>query len=178
MEQSWILVSLLTQQYSSGIPFDSHSSSHALPDPSYVSQMIGAAAAIQGPTRDIERFREQVSRHNWRRLKIKILSTLRFGGSLRKKQQQDDLEEASVGSSKTWASTSLSKFLETGASYRQDAGAMLREARAGVGNKLSRWGKKVRGGGAGIPPAFGYTQCLWTFVGVMTTHTIEVFALT
>ena len=39
-------------------------------------------------------------------------------------------------------------------------------------NKATRWYKKVHGGSAGIPPAFTLRQCLWTFIGVIITHTI------
>ena len=106
--------------------------------------MIGAAAAIQGPTRDVKRFREHVARQNWRRAKIKLISTVRFGGTLRKKEKELDgaVEEPSVGS---FRRSPIGKLLESSASYRQDAREALRVARTGMVNKLSRWKKKVRG---------------------------------
>jgi hypothetical protein len=32
--------------------------------------------------------------------------------------------------------------------------------------------KKVHGGSTGIPSPFTYTQCMWTFIGVIMMHTI------
>ncbi|KAL7533863.1 hypothetical protein ACHAWF_004641, partial [Thalassiosira exigua] len=138
------------------------------------AQLIGAAAAVQGPTREVKRFREEVSYQNWHRMKIKLLTIVRFGGSLRRKAREEEDDGGPGGSRRKMYRTksSLKVFLENAGSYRQSAREAAIEAKDNAKSKISRWGKKVQGGSAGIPPAFGVTQSLWTFVGVMTTHTI------
>jgi hypothetical protein len=38
--------------------------------------------------------------------------------------------------------------------------------------KSMKWWTKIQGGHASIPPSFNINQCMWTFAGVYSTHTI------
>lgn len=134
------------------------------------AHLIGAAAAIQDPIKQSKAFREEVSYQNWQRMKIKLLTIVRFGGLLRRTaKEQSDM------TSKPDATTSKSLILhlrETASRMQNDAKETLNDAKDIAQSKSTRWFKKIRGGSAGIPPRFSYNQCLWTFAGVMTTHTI------
>lgn len=61
---------------------------------------------------------------------------------------------------------------ESASRLRHDAKATLTEAKDGVKSRAARWLQKASGGGAAIPPSFTNSQTLWTFLGVMITHTI------
>ncbi|KAK1748675.1 hypothetical protein QTG54_000614 [Skeletonema marinoi] len=50
------------------------------------SQMIGAAAAFRPAQEASEAYLQEKSHQTWRRVKIKILTIMRFGGSLRAKK--------------------------------------------------------------------------------------------
>lgn len=97
------------------------------------------------------------------------MTVVRLGGSLRQpaKEPTDVAEVDHVPRRST-----ISQFIET--SYRDGIEVMklLGQVKEGLQSRSTRWCKKVRGGSAGIPPSFSIRQCLWTFVGVMTTHTI------
>ncbi len=66
----------------------------------------------------------------------------------------------------------MDQLQEVSVRVREDAKETMNEAKDIAKTKAHRWLKKVQGGSAGIPPAFSYSQCLWTFIGVMITHTI------
>lgn len=134
------------------------------------AQLIAAAAAIQDPMEQVKEFREEVSYQNWHKMKIKILTMVRFGGTLRrtaKKQTGMTSSRPKVGKR-----SSIARLHEKSSRLRNDTKATLNEVKESAKNRVSRWLKKVQGGSAGIPPSFSYRQCLWTFIGVMTTHTI------
>lgn len=103
-------------------------------------------------------------------MKIKLLTIVRFGGTLRK----DAKAGGGMVSSrpKMERKLSIAKMREASARIRNDAKATINEAKESAKNKATRWYKKVHGGSAGIPPAFTLRQCLWTFIGVIVTHTI------
>ena len=68
--------------------------------------------------------------------------------------------------------SSVQLLREASVRLRENAKETAEEVKEAAKNKATRWGKKVRGGSAGIPPSFTWVQCFWTFVGVITTHTI------
>ena len=119
----------------------------------------------------IKEFREKVSYDNWHRMKIKLLTIVRFMGTLRweEKRQAGMVDDSS---SKLKRKPILEKFREASVRFKKDSKKTIIEVKDSAQMKLSRWGKKVQGGSAGIPPSFGWDQTLWTFIGVMTTHTI------
>mmetsp|Transcript_34507 Transcript_34507/g.83519 ORF Transcript_34507/g.83519 Transcript_34507/m.83519 type:complete len:550 (+) Transcript_34507:35-1684(+) len=131
------------------------------------AQFIGAAATIQGSMGQVQAFREELSYQNWHRMKVKLLTIIRFGGSLRAKAPQQEVEMTSNPGMKRKMS-----LREMASSYGKSVNQSFREAKDGAKSKGARWLKKIHGGSAGIPPSFGYRQCMWTFIGVMTTHTI------
>ena len=119
----------------------------------------------------VKAFRDDVSYQNWHRMKIKLLTVIRFGGSLRSKVDQQ--KDARVSKPKLRRkSSSMEMIHEASKRLRQDAKQTFHEVKDGAKTKVSRWFKKIQGGSAGIPPSFSYSQCLWTFIGVMTTNTI------
>ncbi len=133
-------------------------------------QLIGAAAAIQTPKEEVKQFREEVRHNNWHHAKVKTMAIVRFGGALRREGKQQDTAPAARKKPKMVRSRSSIVRLRE-ASHRI-AKATIVEAKEGAKNRVSRWAKKLQGGSAGIPPAFTFRQSLWTFIGVMTTHTI------
>ena len=68
--------------------------------------------------------------------------------------------------------SSFELIREASVRIRENAKDTVDEVKEAAKNKATRWAKKVRGGSAGIAPAFTLRQCLWTFVGVVTTHTM------
>lgn len=122
-----------------------------------------------------KQFREEVSYQNWHRLKVKILTVMRFGGCLRKAMEDNASKKADKldrPSRKMGRMSSISSFREATRSFRKSARDVIVEAKDGARAKAERWAVKVRGGGAGIPPSFTYRQCMWTFLGVIITHTV------
>ena len=128
--------------------------------------MIGAAAAIQGPTEQIKAFREEVSYGNWHRIKVKLLTTVRLGGTLRKTAKEQACIP-SIPELKRKSSMAVATV-----HFFEGAKEIMNAAKSIVKNKSSRWLKKIQGGSTGIPPSHSYRVCLWTFIGVITTHTI------
>ena len=122
----------------------------------------------------IKSFRKEEAQENWRKLRIKVLTVVRFGGCLRnalkvvdsttnqKKQKKASMRRRS----------SIARLSEASVRLRNNTKETLNEAKEAAKNKATRWGKKVRGGSAGIPPSFTWVQCFWSFLGVITTHTI------
>ena len=132
--------------------------------------MIGAAAAIQTPLKQVKAFRKEEAFNNWHRLKIKLLTIVRMLGVLR---YSDDKTGGMTGKPKSEKRKSSFELIrEASVRIRENAKDTVDEVKKAAKNKATRWAKKVRGGSAGIAPAFTLRQCLWTFVGVVTTHTM------
>ena len=134
------------------------------------AQLIGAAAAIQDPIERVLAFRKEEAFNNWHRLKIKLLTIVRMLGVLR--YTNENSGGLSSDRPKLEKKSSIAMLREASARFRENAKETAEEVKEAAKNKATRWGKKVRGGSAGIAPAFTWRQCLWTFVGVVTTHTI------
>lgn len=110
---------------------------------SVAAQSIGAAAAIQTPMEQIKEFREEVSYQNWHKVKIKVLTIIRFGGCLRQKgkgkAQASTMDRAKRRKSK------IDSFRETARSFRKNTKETVAEVKDSAKVKVSRWSKKVRG---------------------------------
>ena len=133
--------------------------------------MIGAAAAIQTPLKQVKAFRKEEAFNNWHRLKIKLLTIVRMLGVLR---YSDDKKGGGISDKPKLEKrkSSVQLLREASVRLRENAKETAEEVKEAAKKKATRWGKKVRGGSAGIPPSFTWVQCFWTFVGVITTHTI------
>lgn len=120
----------------------------------------------------IKSFRKEEAKQNWRKLRIKVLTVVRFGGCLRNAVKDSSTDNQKKKKTNTKRRSSIARLSEASVHLRNNTKETLNEAKEAAKNKATRWGKKVRGGSAGIPPSFTWTQCFWTFVGVITTHTI------
>ena len=130
---------------------------------------------MQAPLEQIQDFREEVTEQNWRRLKVKMQAIVRFSGALRLRSTKVDglNNSTSEANNKSMSTRKRSSIVDVSVRIRENAKETLTEAKEGAKNKATRWGKKIQGGSsAGIPPAFTWRQCFWTFMGVATTHTI------
>mmetsp|Transcript_14784 Transcript_14784/g.30283 ORF Transcript_14784/g.30283 Transcript_14784/m.30283 type:complete len:554 (+) Transcript_14784:423-2084(+) len=136
------------------------------------SQMIGAAAAFRPAQEASEAYLQEKSHQTWRRVKIKILTIMRFGGSLRAKKNGGP--QASSGDDKKNGKrrSTFAKVHELSVRVRKDFKKTAIQAKDDLETKANRWVSKMHGGNAGIPPSFTWTQTLWSFVGVLVTHTI------
>jgi len=118
---------------------------------------------------------------------VKILAVIRF---------QRPIHVRMRGRSRSWGSPTLRKsdsfkLLRRAASValinREESFKILSEATARLKSDVKRgvvdiqhqskvktikWWNKVQGGHAEIPPPFNATQCLWTFMGVFSTHAV------
>ena len=112
-----------------------------------LKQLIGAAAAIQAPLKQIKAYRHELAQQNWHRLKIKVLTIIRFGGCLRQKADDNATkveEEANMrGSMNKRMSFASIRALTT--SYREDAKGVILEAKNSAKMKITRWTKKIQG---------------------------------
>ena len=144
---------------------------------------------------EIEAYRKEIAKQNWRRIRAKILAVVRFGGTLRRTGKEQNNTESNT------ARTTPRKgsILRRASTFHIEAKETFNEAQDTIKSRLTRWTKKMRGlliflyhinclwmpffsltrvlvccigGNAGIPPSFTYRQCMWTFIGVMTTHTL------
>lgn len=138
------------------------------------SKLIGSSAEMQVPLEAAQDFREELKNKNWRRLKVKMQAIVRFGGALRRRSDNEEALTSSKGETdnKSMRSRRRSSIVQASINIRDNAKETAEEVKEAAKNKVTRWGKKIQGGSAGIPPAFTWRQCLWTFIGVMTTHTI------
>ena len=138
------------------------------------SKLIGSAAEIQSPLEAAQDFREELTNKNWRRLKVKMQAIVRFGGALRRRSDNAEALTSSKGEANNMSMRTKrrSSIIQASIYIRDNAKETAEEVKEAAKNKVTRWGKKIQGGGAGIPPSFTWRQCLWTFIGVMTTHTI------
>ncbi|KAL7472238.1 hypothetical protein ACHAXS_012566 [Conticribra weissflogii] len=126
---------------------------------------IGAAAALKEPLEGAKAFQEKVNYENWHRMKIKLLTIVRFGGSLRNNSNGDGLRIE--GRQKMIRRKSS---FEHALAMKENFKEFTQEAKDGMKSKLARWWVKVRGGNADIPPSFTLRQAMWTFFGVVITH--------
>ena len=120
----------------------------------------------------IKSFRKEGAKQNWRKLRIKVLTVVRFGGCLRNAVKDSSTDNQKKKKTSMKRRSSIARLSEASVRLRNNTKETLNEAKEAAKNKATRWGKKVRGGSAGIPPSFTWLQCFWTFVGVITTHTI------
>lgn len=131
---------------------------------------------MQAPLEQVQDFREEVTKQNWHRLKVKMQAIVRFSGALclrSTKVKVDGSTSTSEANNKGMRTRKRSSIVDASVRIRENAKETLTEAKEGAKNKATRWGNKIQGGSsAGIPPAFTWRQCFWTFVGVATTHTI------
>ena len=135
------------------------------------TQLIGAAAAIQTPLKQIKAFRREEAFNNWHRMKIKLLTIVRMLGCV---HYSESKKGGGLGGDKPRLEkkSSMAMLREASARFKENAKETIEEAKESAKNKATRWGKKVRGGSAGIPPSFTMRQCSWTFLGVILTHTM------
>jgi hypothetical protein len=137
----------------------------------HTSQMIGAAAACQAPLKQVKEMNDKIRNENWHRLKIKLLTIVRFGGSLRRNKSI----EGNPNGGKHYEKAKTSSFVllrDASRRLKEDFKSTVIEAKDEAKTKISRWWQKVQGGSAGISPSFTFTQCAWSFLGVMITHLI------
>jgi hypothetical protein len=153
----------------------------------FAAQFIGSAAAVQSPLQNAKLLRTRRPISNWKTLRVKILAVIKFQWPIHVKRR---------GRSRSWGSPSLRRvnsftllrraastvMMDREASFKMLSEATTRlksDVQKGVVDiqyqskvKTMKWWKKVQGGHASIPPSFNATQCLWTFVGVFSTHVI------
>mmetsp|Transcript_32355 Transcript_32355/g.64993 ORF Transcript_32355/g.64993 Transcript_32355/m.64993 type:complete len:220 (+) Transcript_32355:1-660(+) len=55
---------------------------------------------------------------------------------------------------------------------KKDIATSVNDAQYALKARGMKWWRKIHGGNAGIPPPFNLIQCVWTFIGSMTTHAI------
>ena len=139
------------------------------------AKLIASTSEMQAPLEAAQDFREELTNQNWRRLKVKMQAIVRFGGALRRRRSDNgEALTSSKGEANNMSMRSKrrSSIIQASIYIRDNAKETAEEVKEAAKNKVTRWGKKIQGGGAGIPPSFTWRQCLWTFIGVMTTHTI------
>ncbi len=113
------------------------------------SHLIGAAAAFRAPQKESNRFLEVNAHQTWRRVKTKILTIMRFGGSLRAKNR--DGAQGSMGGSKEkrMKKSTLKKMHEASVRFRKDFKSTALQAKDDLQTKANRWVTKMHGGNAG-----------------------------
>lgn len=121
--------------------------------------------ASELPTADAEVYKTKVRDCNWRRLKIKMIAVVAFG-RLQPIVDEEAPKQKRVKVKQNNFSQSFRKKV------RNDLVENMEQKRDAAKSRGSRWIKKIQGGDAVIPPSFNWTQCAWTFIGVMTTHSI------
>mmetsp|Transcript_2054 Transcript_2054/g.4301 ORF Transcript_2054/g.4301 Transcript_2054/m.4301 type:complete len:598 (+) Transcript_2054:26-1819(+) len=129
------------------------------------AHFIGAAAALKEPLEGAKAFQEKVQYENWHRMKIKLLTIVRFGGSLRNSSNGDSFQIQ--GRQKIIRRKSS---FEHALIMKENIKQFTQEAKDDTKLKLARWWVKVHGGNASIPPSFTLRQAMWTFFGVGVTH--------
>lgn len=159
------------------------------------SQLIGAAAAFRLSQEESNTYLKKATHENWLRVRTKILTVMRFGGGLRAKKR-NDVAQASLSSGKrSRRRSSLVRLHEKSVELRSNFKATALKAKDNAHTKANRWVAKMHGGNAGetllnfihlvsfkythsldlvqgIPPSFTWTQTIWSFFGVLATHSI------
>jgi len=137
------------------------------------SQLIGAAAAFRLSQKESNTFLKEITDQNWHKVKTKILTVMRFGGGLREKKRNDGAQATlRDGKQNRRRRSSLARLHEKSVQLRSDFKVTALQAKDDLQTKAHRWATKMHGGNAGIPPSFTWTQTLWSFVGVLATHSI------
>ncbi len=115
----------------------------------YSSHLIGAAAAFRAPQKESNRFLEVNAHTTWRRVRTKILTIMRFGGTLRAKKR--DGAHGSLGGSKQkrMKKSTLAKMRDVSARFREDFKSAALQAKDDLQTKANRWVTKMHGGNAG-----------------------------
>ncbi|KAL7456513.1 hypothetical protein ACHAWC_009335, partial [Mediolabrus comicus] len=157
----------------------------------YAANFIGAVAALQLPLQNAQVLQKNRPVTNWRILRAKILTIIAFQRPIRAKRKRG----RSRSSSGSWGSQlrradSFTMGLKKIGSFAMNREESLRflsnattklksDMRKSVADiqhisktKSMKWWTKIQGGHASIPPSFNINQCMWTFAGVYSTHTI------
>jgi len=112
------------------------------------SQLIGAAAAFRAPQKESEAFLRHNMDQTWRRVKTKILTIMRFGGSLRAKKR-DELEVSSDRQKVRRRRSSIERVHEFSLRVRKDFKKTALQVKNDFQTKVNRWYTKMHGGNAG-----------------------------
>lgn len=157
----------------------------------FASQFIGSSVAVQEPIKEAGEKKNRRPLDNWNRIKLKVLAIVRFQRPLlRKRRRRGRSNSASpdmrrVGSFHIGLQR-VGSFVAIGMN-REKSFKILREATTRMKKDITatvvdtkyiaksrsmKWWAKVKGGDAGIPPAFNFVQCMWTFIGSIITHAI------
>eukprot|EP01082_Thalassiosira_pseudonana_P001003 g998.t1.2.5e174188 g998 g998.t1 contig10:1155753-1157611(-) len=156
----------------------------------FAAQFIASAASIQTPIEVSAAIRSSLPKDNWKRLRIKILAVLRLQRPLmRRRKRRSSSSPPSPNLKRVGSFIIQMQRMGSFASElnRERSFQMLRDAsiraRKDIAIKVVKTqfaakakGMKVlikmKGGDASLPPAFNFTQCYWTFVGVLITHVL------
>mmetsp|Transcript_26092 Transcript_26092/g.54952 ORF Transcript_26092/g.54952 Transcript_26092/m.54952 type:complete len:709 (-) Transcript_26092:56-2182(-) len=156
----------------------------------FASQLIGASVAVHEPLREAELMKSVRPVQNWRRLRTKIMAFIRFQRPLMKKRRRDRSNSFSpqmrrsnsfhLGLRKVRSfvaggmrrEMSFRMMCEVTTRVKKDIATSVNDAQYALKARGMKWWRKIHGGNAGIPPPFNLIQCVWTFIGSMTTHAI------
>mmetsp|Transcript_25429 Transcript_25429/g.39931 ORF Transcript_25429/g.39931 Transcript_25429/m.39931 type:complete len:564 (-) Transcript_25429:73-1764(-) len=136
------------------------------------SHLIGAAAAFRAPQKESNTFLKENAHQTWRRVRTKVLTIMRFGGTLRAKKKDGAHNSLKGSKQERTKKSTLARIHEVSVRLRTDFKKTATQAKDDLQAKANRWVTKMHGGNAGIPPSFTWTQTLWSFIGVLITHTI------
>ncbi len=161
------------------------------------SHLIGAAAAFRAPQKESNAFLKENAHQTWRRVRTKVLTIMRFGGSLRAKKKDGAHNSLKGSKQERTKKSTLARIHEVTVRLRTDFKKTAIQAKDDLQEKANRWVTKMHGGNAGetnschfmhhirstyshwlffwptgIPPSFTWTQTFWSFIGVLVTHTI------
>lgn len=149
------------------------------------AQFIGSAVAMQNPMKKAKLRKSRQPVENWKRLRVKILAVVRFHRPLYVRRRRSN-----SSSPKMRRVESFNLAIRRVASFamnRENSFKVLSQAttrlKRGIQKSVEdvqytskakgmKWWSKVKGGHAKNPPAFNTLQCMWTFFGVWTTHSI------
>lgn len=114
------------------------------------SHLIGAAAAFRAPEKESNKFLEENAHETWRRVRIKILTIMRFGGTIRAKKR-DGAHGSLKGSKRKLIrrKSIFKKMYETSVRFRKDFKTAAVQAKDDLKTKANRWVTKMHGGNAG-----------------------------
>ena len=113
------------------------------------SHLIGAAAAFRAPQKESNRFLEENANDTWRRVRIKILTIMRFGGTIRSKKRDGAHGSLKGGKQPRMKKSTLAKMHEVSVRLRKDFKTTALQAKDDLQTKANRWVTKMHGGNAG-----------------------------
>ncbi|KAL7535602.1 hypothetical protein ACHAXR_006595 [Thalassiosira sp. AJA248-18] len=152
----------------------------------FAAQFIGSAAAIHNPIQNAILAKNRRPISNWKRLRVKIMAVIKFQRPCIRRRSRS----GSFGSPSMRRVDSFKLGMRRVASFamnREDSLKILSDATSRLKKDIEKtvidvqyaskakgmkWWQKVQGGHAMTPPAFNIQQCMWTFVGVGSTHTM------